>query len=82
MTGTAPLPSTWRSGDQFTQQISLAAGTNAVCIRTASARGVSCDEVYVGAEKDGSPTTPVVGGQIYPPSRQGDGSVDVCGNCV
>ncbi len=79
VTGTAPLPATWENGDPFSQEIRLAVGTGAVCVRTPAATGLTCDEVTVGAEKDGSPAIPVVGREMYP----GDGDPgDVCGNCV
>jgi hypothetical protein len=79
VTGTAPLPTTWENGDPFSQEIRLAVGTGAVCVRTPTAMGITCDEVTVAAEKDGSPAVPVVGREMFP----GDGQTgDVCGNCV
>lgn len=79
VTGRAQLASTWQNGDEFRQSLSIAVGTGAVCVRTADAAGLTCDEVTVAAEKDGSPALPVVGRELYPGASQGG---DVCGNCV
>jgi len=77
--GRAPLPMIWPDRGMFRQQLSLAVGTGAVCMSGPDALGITCDEVTVGAEKDGSPSTPVVGRQFHPMSHGGG---DICGNCV
>lgn len=85
VTGEAQLPATWRNGDTYSRGIALGVGTSVVCVRTPGARGIYCYRVDVSADANGNPTTPIVGRQVWPiqgPRPPGDGSVDICGNCV
>jgi hypothetical protein len=82
---TGPANPYWNSGDAFIQQLVVPVGTEAVCVRTETGTHVSCHKVEVRAGENGSPATPTIVGPIpygQPPTGEGDGPVDVCGNCV
>lgn len=87
-TGRARLQSSvWRDGDQFTQAVDFAVGTDTVCVKVERPRSLwtGCYDVTVAADDNGNPATPVVVGPksnpSWPPPEDG-GPIDVCGNCV